>query len=480
MSFLTSFHSRTGHSHDQSSRPIRTAADTALPSGTLAPLWEIVRELEEVLAGGNPDLTAIQASHPEMSGRIGEVFQSMTDWHSRLISVLESTVAGIRDISALQLASYEFNTQFTVDSDRIGGVAAASEEIAASTQHIVDNTARACELSGNSVREVGQASRVLERLSGEIGQLKTAFHAVDTAVKEFIGSTQTINELSQSITDIAKQTNLLSLNAAIEAARAGSAGRGFAVVAEEVQKLSHKSNNSAEAIKRATRAIEQRSQEVQERVGEGLTFVDTNSSVLTDLRNTLSHARQTVEDSNRLVDDIAVAAREQSMASNMIAQNSAGLSLNIENHRQSLSGILDLIDHAAERIASAFPLYAQWPYDDVLLTVAMADHIVWVKKVSDALLERSTIRHDELSDHTGCRLGRWYYGVGRERFAHLESFRRLEQVHKNVHTTGKDIVRLAREGKQEEAKRRITELDKLRDNVLALLGELRDHVQAGA
>ncbi len=287
-----------------------------------------LREILEGMAKGEGDLTQ------RVKLATGDELGQASDYFNQMMAGLQDMIVDIADVSQ-QLGQGTQQTSERVaavqanvadGAERTRETAAATEEMSATSAEIARNAetaageavqARTQADAGNSaMRKMADKARTMAAQIGQLQQSVDAIEAKGRSMHQMIG---VINE-------IAEQTNLLALNAAIEAARAGEAGRGFAVVADEVRQLASKTQQSTAQIRQLLESNQHSNQELVGSMGQ---VADASGSMLDtvgDTEQVIQRMTDSVNLMNDMVEQISEAARQQSAASHEIAQHVESLS----------------------------------------------------------------------------------------------------------------------------------------------------------
>ena len=244
----------------------------------------------------------------------------------------------------LSASSSQIAKSSQAQSEAAASTAAAVEQITVSINSVAANTEDVRKLSERSLSQARQGNQNVTEMIGEIHSVQEAVNQIANSVKEFVDSTRAIAGMTRQVKEIADQTNLLALNAAIEAARAGEQGRGFAVVADEVRKLAEKSAKSANEIDQVTSSLNQKSTDVEATVQEGLRSLQATQEHIERVSVVLTEAGDAVTQSSHGVSDIAASVGEQSLASTEIARNVEKIAqMSEENHAAVEANTQDIV-----------------------------------------------------------------------------------------------------------------------------------------
>ena len=220
----------------------------------------------------------------------------------------------------LRAGSSEVVSGSTEQSSAAAGLAAAIEELSVSITHVADSAGVADGITREARAAASDGERKLASMVAGMQRIATEISDASTAVSDLAGRTREISNVGRIIEEIAEQTNLLALNAAIEAARAGESGRGFAVVADEVRKLAERTAASTQEIANMVTSVQADADKVVRRISEVSGQVDAGVTLASEagdvLRVISDHSERTAD----AMKEIAAATREQSSASQSVAQ----------------------------------------------------------------------------------------------------------------------------------------------------------------
>ena len=276
------------------------------------PLEHMVHGLQDI-ASGEGDLTRrLDVTGTDEIGLASTAFNNMMEKFAELVRHVGESAAQVSEASrGLTGSAGEVARGSHEQYEKSAATAEAVKRMVRSIVSVAENTDKVHGQSRESLARSDAGNQSMAQLIGEVGMVETTVREIADSVSQFVKSTETISNITREVKDIADQTNLLALNAAIEAARAGEQGRGFAVVADEVRKLAEKSSASAGEIDNITRALAQQSDTVQASINRGLTHIESSQGSMETVVGVLGEASSSVTQVGHGLDDIAKATEEQ-------------------------------------------------------------------------------------------------------------------------------------------------------------------------
>lgn len=282
-------------------------------STVVAPLRDFATHFR-TLAGGRGDLSVrLTATRDDEIGEIAVGFNNFVGMLRTLMSEVVDTSTRIAAATQqVALTSERSNQNMSAQLAETEAVAAALTELAGSAQSMSHNTDTAVDATHESQRKVGDGRTVLSQVITTISDLSNDIRDSSQAVLELQRSSGEIGQVLQVIRDISEQTNLLALNAAIEAARAGEQGRGFAVVADEVRTLAQRTGDSTTEINMMIDRLQTAIRRVADAMDAGRTRADQTVHAASVAGESLTAIDAAVGRAREMNSEIASAAREQS------------------------------------------------------------------------------------------------------------------------------------------------------------------------
>ena len=285
------------------------------------PLEHLSHNLAQI-AEGEGDLTRrLSIEHHDEIGKTSAIFNAFME---KIQSVVRDVKTSADQVMAMAHQLSSSSAELTGSSDQqtqaTVAMAAAIEEITVSIATVADNAGNAQNMALEAGHLSGEGANTVREAVTEMGKISESVGHSTKMIRELDAKSTEISNIVNVIKEIADQTNLLALNAAIEAARAGEQGRGFAVVADEVRKLAERTTVSTQEIAKMIDAIQQSTQSSVQSMDLSSTQVQAGMHMAEQSGDSMIHIEASTDKVREAVDSISSALREQSLAANQLAQ----------------------------------------------------------------------------------------------------------------------------------------------------------------
>ncbi len=408
--------------------------------------------------------------------------------HDKIEALNQDILNSLAAVEEITQTILSFGRQIDEQSSSVVETSAAIEEMDASINNVRGIT-----------EKKGTASSALVERTIEGRNQMTEMSKVIDSINSNIDSVQ---EIIKVINNIATQTNLLSMNAAIEAAHAGESGKGFAVVAAEIRKLSESTGTNAKLIGKTLKTIIENIRAVKEFSATNLDSYERITGEAKLMADAFREINMATSELSQGSNEIVKATQLLINVTTSIKDGSKEISLSSEEIRNSIQRIVDAsresgaetsrIADVAQALNVVFLKISETflKYEETVLRIRtfqdfefgggrdskdfsvvpiMLQHLLWVIRARGVIDKKLDIDAASITDHTACHLGKWIKDGAPDRLRNQDGFRKLEKDHEKLHGLVRDIIGSAGRTERTELERKY---DQLLDCSRTIIAEL--------
>ncbi|WP_045728069.1 methyl-accepting chemotaxis protein [Xanthomonas sp. GPE 39] len=281
----------------------------------------IMRLLDEISSLGEGDLTVKASVTEDMTGAIADAINYAVDELRHLVTTINDTSANVAlSAEETQSTARQLAEAAGRQAEQIGSASVRINEIASSIEQVSRNSSESAEVAQRSVVIAAEGAGVVRETIQGMDQIRDQIQETSKRIKRLGESTQEIGSIVELINDISEQTNILALNAAVQAASAGEAGRGFALVADEVQRLAERTSGATRRIEGLVQTIQADTNEAVSSMEQTTSEVVSGARLAEDAGTALTEIERVSNALNTLIKNISIAAHQQSAAAIDITQ----------------------------------------------------------------------------------------------------------------------------------------------------------------
>ncbi|RDH88207.1 MAG: methyl-accepting chemotaxis protein [endosymbiont of Escarpia spicata] len=426
------------------------------------------------IASGDGDLTRRMACGG--SDEIGLLTSSFNHFVDKIQGLVRETanststvIGGVAETSEIAaVISHEVIEQEASTQQ----VATAVHQMSISIGEVADSAQTAREAAQSADSEAGHGREIVEETASSIKRLADEVEMAANSILKVEDDSAEISKILDVIKSIAEQTNLLALNAAIEAARAGEQGRGFAVVADEVRELATRTQESTVEIENMIVRLQAGARDAASVMKSGTHIAKQNIEQAERARQSLVSIAEAVSTISTMNTQIATAAEQQHSVADEISKNVVHISDSshetADHARQTSSIISELGQRASglQQTVSQFKISGEATID---FAAAKSAHLAWKARLQGFLDGQTSMSQNEAVSHHDCILGKWYYSEGLSNYGAIPEMRELEAPHTEMHALIKQIVQKKNAGSGAEAGELLSQVDPLSQRIISLL-----------
>ncbi|AHF06347.1 methyl-accepting chemotaxis protein [Desulfitobacterium metallireducens] len=417
------------------------------------------------------DISASSPLYPVVE-ILNRVISERQDAASSSLANLDATVQNLTNMTSIR----QMIINVTEQTNHLDNMSAQAEEMGAAANQVATSASNSATFVEQAASTALLGGEKIQQAIQFVEQSFDDFAKVSQQVQDVLLSMQEIEQIVGVIAGVADQTNLLALNAAIEAARAGEQGRGFAVVADEVRKLAEHTKTSVTDIREKISGLSQNSRETARNISTLAEAMQNGKSIMQQAAESLQGIINNFGSITEDIHNIAAGSEEQSAAIEESVSHIATIATEAEEIEKIVKatgqGVYD-ISKDLQKVRTMQIGQLSEIKTRQSLELFKTDHLLWTWRVYNMVLGFEHLKSSDVGNHHECRLGHWVDSQDADNLRSLPAFKQIEIPHKQVHDLARDAALAYEQGNISRAEQILEKMEQASEKVVQSLDVLQ-------